>query len=407
MGDDKMPQVTVMKSEGSLPASDISTMHTGTVLLLAALAAMGALATNIILPSFPSMARDLGVSIGQLSGTLSSFFLVFGLGQLVVGPLSDRFGRQRLVVSGLAIFMLGSIVCALADSLPALIAGRSIQALGVCATAVLSRAIARDLYDGEELARALSLTMVAMAAAPGFSPLIGGILSDALGWRALFIIIATVGLALALIYSMRLGETHLPDRRSPLSVGAVFRSYIALINDRRLMSPALAVSLVIGALYAFFSMAPAILLTGFGLSSLQFGVFFATTVVIVFTSGLIAPRVANRWGQMTATRIGLVVALVASVLMLLGPTNFKFFCFALSIFLLGMGLFNPLGTAIALHPFGKQAGAASALLGFMQMGCAALAITCGNLLPLPPYTVLGVVLLTALATAFLCFLTAK
>ncbi|EJT85889.1 drug resistance bcr subfamily protein [Pseudomonas putida S11] len=145
------------------------------MLLLAALAAMGALATNIILPAFPSMARDLGASISQLSGTLSSFFLVFGLGQLVVGPLSDRFGRQRLVLSGLAIFMLGSVVCALADSLPALIAGRSIQALGVCATAVLSRAIARDLYDGEELARALSLTMVAMAAAPGFSPLIGGI----------------------------------------------------------------------------------------------------------------------------------------------------------------------------------------------------------------------------------------
>ncbi|WAC00694.1 MFS transporter [Pseudomonas putida] len=121
-------------------------------------------------------------------------------------------------MSGLAIFMLGSVVRALADSLPALIAGRSIQALGVCGTAVLSRAIARDLYDGEGLARALSLTMVAMAAAPGFSPLIGGILSDALGWRALFIIIAMAAVILALIYSIRLGETHSPDRRSPLSV---------------------------------------------------------------------------------------------------------------------------------------------------------------------------------------------
>jgi len=402
-----MPQVTVFRGDGSRRISNVTTLHSGAVLLLAALAAMGALATNIILPAFPSMARDLGASISQLSGTLSSFFLVFGLGQLVVGPLSDRFGRQRLVLSGLAIFMLGSIVCALADSLPTLIAGRSIQALGVCATAVLSRAIARDLYDGAELARALSLTMVAMAAAPGFSPLIGGILSNALGWRALFIIIATVALILALIYRTRLGETHLPDRRSPLSVAAVFRSYAALINDRSLMAPALAVSLVIGALYAFFAMAPAVLLTGFSLSTLQFGLFFATTVVIVFTAGLIAPRLANRFGQITAARIGLVVALAASVMLLLGPMDFKYFCFALSIFLLGMGLFNPLGTAIALHPFAKQAGAASALLGFMQMGCAALAITCGNLLALPAYTVLGVVLLTAIALAFLCFLTAR
>lgn len=407
MSDDQMPQVAAIRTDSSNPASNITTLHTGAVLLLAALAAMGALATNIILPAFPSMARDLGASISQLSGTLSSFFLVFGLGQLVVGPLSDRFGRQRLVLSGLAIFMLGSVVCALADSLPALIAGRSIQALGVCATAVLSRAIARDLYDGEELARALSLTMVAMAAAPGFSPLIGGILSDAIGWRALFIIIAMVALALALIYRMRLGETHSPDRRSPLSVEAVSRSYAALIRDRRLMSPGLSVSLVIGALYAFFSMAPAILLTGFKLSSLQFGLFFAMTVVLVFTAGLIAPRVANRWGQMTAARIGLVVALAGSLVLLWGPTDFKFFCIALSIFLLGMGLFNPLGTAIALHPFGKQAGAASALLGFMQMGCAALAITCGTLLALTPYTVLGVVLVGAMATAFVCFLTAE
>ncbi|MDR6711075.1 DHA1 family bicyclomycin/chloramphenicol resistance-like MFS transporter [Pseudomonas hunanensis] len=407
MSEDQMRQVTAIRSDGSPPASNISTLHTGAVLLLAALAAMGALATNIILPAFPSIARDLGVSISELSGTLSSFFLMFGLGQLVVGPLSDRFGRQRLVLSGLAIFMLGSVLCALADSLPVLIAGRIIQALGVCATAVLSRAIARDLYDGEALARALSLTMVAMAAAPGFSPLIGGILSDALGWRALFIIIALVALVVALIYRMRLGETHAPDRRSPLSVGDVFRSYAALINDRRLMSPALAVSLVIGALYAFFSMAPAILLTGFKLSSLQFGLFFAMTVLVVFTAGFIAPRVANRWGQMTAARIGLMIALVGSVVLLWGPTDFTCFCIALSIFLLGMGLFNPLGTALALHPFGKQAGAASALLGFMQMGCAALAITCGTLLTLPPYTVLGVVLVSAMATAFLCFLTAE
>lgn len=402
-----MPQITVFRCDGSRRISNATTLHSGAVLLLAALAAMGALATNIILPAFPAMARDLGASISQLSGTLSSFFLVFGLGQLVVGPLSDRFGRQRLVLSGLAIFMLGSVVCALADSLPALIAGRSIQALGVCATAVLSRAIARDLYDGAELARALSLTMVAMAAAPGFSPLIGGILSSALGWRALFIIIATVALILALIYRTRLGETHLPDRRSPLSVAAVFRSYASLISNRSLMSPALAVSLVIGALYAFFAMAPAVLLTGFSLSTLQFGLFFATTVVIVFTAGLIAPRLASRFGQITAARIGLVVALAASVMLLLGPMDFKYFCFALSIFLLGMGLFNPLGTAIALHPVAKQAGAASALLGFMQMGCAALAITCGNLLVLPAYTVLGVVLLTAMALAFLCFLTAR
>ncbi|WP_149357389.1 MFS transporter, partial [Comamonas testosteroni] len=148
------------------------------LLMLAGLAALGSLATNIILPAFPSMGAELGTSVKGLSATLSTFFVAFALGQLFVGPLSDRFGRTPLVVSGLCVFVVGSAVCAFATNLPQLIVGRVIQALGVCATSVLSRAIARDLFEGDALARALSLVMVAMAAAPGFSPLLGGIFNS-------------------------------------------------------------------------------------------------------------------------------------------------------------------------------------------------------------------------------------
>lgn len=385
-------------------SNDPRSLTAGVLFLLAALAALGALATNIILPAFPAMGEALGVSVRDLGATLSSFFLAFALGQLFVGPLSDRFGRQRLVLTGLAVFIIGSLVCAAASTLPQLVGGRVVQALGVCATSVLARAIARDLFDGQELARALALTMVAMAAAPGFSPLLGGALNGMLGWRATFVVIAVLALALALLYVSRLGETHAPDRRSPLSIPDVLRGYGTLLRDRRLMAPAVAVGLVIGALYAFFSMAPAILLTGFGLTSLAFGLFFASTVFVVFASGLLAPRLARRWGQARAARAGLVVALAGSAALLFGPEDFIFFCAALSVFLFGMGLFNPLGTAIALHPFARQAGAASALLGFLQMGFAALAIALGTVLALPTYMVLGVILFTALSVSFLCFL---
>ncbi|HCE5827429.1 TPA: multidrug effflux MFS transporter [Pseudomonas aeruginosa] len=379
----------------------------GVLFLLASLAALGALATNIILPAFPTIGKDLSVSVRDLGATLSSFFLAFAIGQLFVGPLSDRFGRQRLVVIGLAVFMVGSVICALATTLPHLIGGRVVQALGVCATSVLSRAIARDLFDGQELARALSLTMVAMAAAPGFSPLLGGALNSTLGWRATFIVLAALALLLGLRYVTRLGETHAPDKRSPLSISAVLRSYGSLGLDRRLMAPAVAVSLVIGALYAFFSMAPAILLSGFGLTSLAFGLFFASTVFVVFGAGLLAPRLAQRWGATRAARVGLLVALAGSAVLLIGPEDFAVFCVALSIFLFGMGLFNPLATSIALHPFARQAGAASAMLGFLQMGFAALAIAVGTMLPLPAYTVLGTILFVALSGAFLSFLLAR
>ena len=372
--------------------------------LLAGLAALGALATNIILPAFPDMAADLGTSVLDLSATLSSFFVAFAVGQLFVGPLSDRFGRKWLVLSGLAIFVAGSAICALATTLPQLIGGRVVQALGVCATSVLSRAIARDLFDGEALARTLALIMVAMAAAPGFSPLLGGALNSGLGWQSSFGFVAVLAVVLAIHYHARLGETHAADRRAAFSVAAILRTYGDLLADRRFIAPALAVSLVIGALYAFFAMAPAILMTGFHFSPWGLGIFFASTVFVVFGAGWLAPRVARRWGAVRAARAGIGIALLGGVAILLGRQEIVFFSAALTVFLLGMGMINPLGTAIALQPFGRQAGAASALLGFPQMGCAAVAISAGAALDAPAYTSFGIILTASLTLAFLAFL---
>jgi DHA1 family bicyclomycin/chloramphenicol resistance-like MFS transporter len=373
------------------------------LLLLAGLAALGSLATNIILPAFPGMAQDLGASVKDLSATLSSFFVAFAVGQLFVGPLSDRFGRKGPVVCGLVVFVAGSAVCAFANDLPQLIVGRIVQALGVCATAVLSRAIARDLFEGEALARALSLIMVAMAAAPGFSPLLGGALSSVLGWRSTFGLVAALAVLLGIGYLRRLGETHASDRRAPLSVPAVLKTYAGLLGDRRFIAPAMSVSLVIGSLYMFFSMAPAILMTGFGFSGLGLSVFFASTVFVVFGAGFLAPRLARRWGQVGAARAGILIALGGSVALLAGPHDVHHFSVAMTVFLLGMGLVNPLGTAITLQPFGQKAGAASALLGFLQMICAAIAIAIAASLAVPLHAAFCIVLTANLGLALAAF----
>lgn len=373
------------------------------LLLLAGLAALGSLATNIILPAFPVMAVDLGASVTDLSATLASFFVAFAIGQLFVGPLSDRFGRRWLLVGGLVVFVAGSAVCAWADSLPLFIVGRVVQALGVCATSVLSRAIARDLFEGEALARALSLIMVAMAAAPGFSPLLGGALSSLLGWQSTFGMVATLAVLLGIGYLTRLGETHGSDKRAPLSVAAILRSYVALLGDRRFVAPAMSVSLVIGSLYLFFALAPAILMTGFGFSPLGLSAFFASTVFVVFGVGLLAPRLARRWGAVRAARAGILIALAGGLALMAGRENVYEFSGAMTVFLLGMGLINPLGTAIALQPFGHKAGAASALLGFLQMGCAAVAIAIATALPVPLYAAFCSVLLVSLGLSLLAF----
>jgi DHA1 family bicyclomycin/chloramphenicol resistance-like MFS transporter len=378
----------------------------GILFLLAGLAALGALATNIILPAFPRIGASLGVSSQELGLTLSSFFVAFAFGQLLAGPLSDRFGRNWLVLGGLAVFAAGSVLCAFADTLSFLILGRVIQALGACTASVLSRAIARDLFDGEALARALALTMIAGAAAPGFSPLLGSVFDGLFGWRITFLAVAAFGVVLALHYSTRTGETHPADRRASAAVSDVASAYGRLAVDPRFLLPAVSVSLVIGGLYTFFAAAPAILMSELGLTAFQLGLSFATTVLIVFAAGFLAPRLAHRWGQRTVGMIGLFIALAGSLILFAfaaAPTYMRFTA-AIALYLLGMGLINPLGTAIALHPFGRQAGLASALLGFLQMSCAAIGASIASVLPLQPFASLAVTLTAGSALALLVFL---
>ncbi|WP_301281318.1 multidrug effflux MFS transporter [Pseudomonas viridiflava] len=379
-------------SMNNVTDNDVNMAPTGKVIaLLAGLSALSILSTNIILPAFPEMAAQLGVSSRELGLTFSSFFITFALAQLVVGPLADRYGRKKLVLGGLSVFVIGTAVCGFAQSFEMLIAGRVIQALGICAAAVLARAIARDLFQGEALARAMSLIMVATAAAPGFSPLLGSVLTTALGWRAIFVIVAIAALLVALIYSRTLGETLPASSRVSRTVPEVFVAYGKLMRDRRFILPGLSVSLLMSGLFASFGAAPAILMSGIGLTSLEAGFYFAATVFVVFTAGIAAPRLAHRFGIRTVTATGFAIALFGGLLLLLGPVNPSLGAYTLSmvIFLCGMGLANPLGTAITMGPYGAQAGLASALLGFLTMGCAAVTTWLGSALTFAAVTTLG------------------
>jgi DHA1 family bicyclomycin/chloramphenicol resistance-like MFS transporter len=211
---------------------------------------------------------------------------------------------------------------------------------------------------------------------------------------------------LALHYATNAGETHPADRRAALTASAVANAYGRLAADRRFLLPALSVSLVIGGLYTFFAAAPSILMSGLGLTAFQLGVTFATTVLIVFAAGFLAPRLARRWGQRAIAMAGLSVAFAGSLLMVAvaGDPTFASFTVAIGLYLFGIGLINPLGTAIALHPFGRQAGLASALLGFLQMGCAAIGASLSSVLPLQPPASLAVILVAASALALGVFL---
>jgi DHA1 family bicyclomycin/chloramphenicol resistance-like MFS transporter len=367
------------------------------IAVLAALAATGTLATNILLPSLPQMAASLHVSTAEVTASITVFLAVFALGQLVVGPISDRYGRRWPVLTGFAVFFAGSIWCGLADDLPSLLAGRVVQAAGACSTSVLSRAIARDLFSGAALGRAMALIMIAMAAAPGFSPLLGGALDHYFGWRSEFAFIAIFAAIGAVAYGAVLGETH-RSTRIPLNPLAIAKNYLGLVADRRFLVPAATVSLIMGGLFAMFSAAPRVLIEGLQFTPIQLGLFFAGTVMIVFAAGMLATRLGPRFGLDRSIRGGLAVAAIGSIAILLvsifTPTFLPFLA-AMAVFLLGMGIVNPLGTAQALSPFGDKAGAASALLGFWQMMAAAIGVYLAATVSHQAMLALGIVLTSA------------
>jgi MFS transporter, DHA1 family, multidrug resistance protein len=367
------------------------------VAVLAALSASGTLATNILLPSLPSIAVTVGVSSAQVTSAITIFLAMFAVGQLVVGPLSDRFGRRIPVMIGFAVFFAGSIWCALANDLASLLIGRVVQAGGACATSVLSRAIARDLFQGEKLARVLTFVMVAMAAAPGFSPLVGGALDHFFGWRSAFVFVGIFAVVAASAFLAAFGETHHAPR-TEFDSSTIAKNYWSLSTDRRFVVPAATVSLILGALFAMFSALPRVLIEGLDFTPMQLGLFFAGTVMIVFSAGITATKIVPHLGLDRSICIGLALACVGGGMVLLFALfdgRFLPFLVGACVFLLGMGMVNPLCSAQALSPFGDRAGAASALLGFWQMLAAALGVSLAAVIARNPMIGLGLVLVLA------------
>src|ERR1700759_4950462 len=299
----------------AVPRAEASST-TARITVLATLAAIGTLATNILLPSLPQMAASLHVTTAEVTASITVFLAVFAIGQLAVGPIWDRYGRRLPVLTGFVVFVAGSIWCGFANDLPSLLAGRVVQAAGACSTSVLSRAIARDLFSGAALGRAMALIMIAMAAAPGFSPLLGGALDHYFGWRSEFAFIAIFAAIGAVAYGAVLGETH-RSARIPLNPLAIAKNYLGLVADRRFLVPAATVSLIMGGLFAMFSAAPRVLIEGLQFTPIQLGLFFAGTVMIVFAAGMLATRLAPRFGLDRSIKGGLAVTATGSLAILL------------------------------------------------------------------------------------------
>lgn len=374
------------------------------IVVICALAALATLATNIFLPSLPQLARDLKVSTAAATSAIPVFLLAFSLAQLVVGPLSDRFGRATPALAGLAVAIMGTIWCAYAQDLPELLVGRVVQGCGAGAAGVLARAIARDLYDGNRLERAMSYITISTAAAPGFSPLLGGALDHVLGWRWEFLSVAAYIICAMAGFTLYVGETNRVLRRAT-SPRMVARAYVDLIRDARFYAPATTTSLLMAGLFAILAATPRLFTEDFGFSPMALGVLFASVIFVMIAAGVIAPKLSERLGNWTAALIGLILmttgafAVLAGVA-LLGKSALLFIA-TISLVLFGAGLANPLTTAAALAPFGDKAGIVAAMVGFIIGLGAAVGVPLAAVLAKEPGLSLGYALVLTSALSLL------
>jgi len=356
------------------------------LVFLTLLAALGMLATNMYLASFPSLGKELAATPAQVKLTLTVFLLGFAVGQLVIGPLSDKFGRRVLLLSGLVLYALTSALIAVAVNIEWMLGLRVAQAVAACTGSVLARAVARDLFSGDELTRSLGFVTTMVAAAPGFSPLIGGLIETFFGWRATFALLALVGVFSTLVVWFRVPETHHARDTAP-GIGQAFASYFTLLAKRDFIVPTLATTCAMAGLFAFFASAPGIFIERYGVPPALFGLIPCVTVFAVFAGGFSAPRLAKKWPGYRPIVFGLVMMLIGSssilALSIAGDPGMFAVLGVLLFFLFGMGVVNPLSTVFALRPFPEKAGAASALIGFFQMAGGAIGTMLLGLLPFP------------------------
>lgn len=340
------------------------------VLILGALTAFSAMSIDMYLPAFPQMSRDLHVPLSTVQLSVSAFLFGSALGQLFYGPVADRWGRRTPLLMGLSLYVAATIGCALVNTGEALLFWRVGMAVGGGAGMVIARAVVRDLYDTTEAARMFSLLMLIMGIAPILAPLGGGQLLLLTGWRGIFGFLAIFGLISLCAAAVGLPESLPKERRHRRSFLEMVKVYGHLLKNRHYLRYAVALGCVAGVNFAYISGAPFIFIELHGISPQHFGLFFGMNAF-----GLIGASQANRRllrsfsPQQIAVAAFAVNALSGLLLAVAGATGIGGFAAqAVLIFscLCMTGLLYPNLTALAMAPFDKAAGSASALLGTIQ-----------------------------------------
>lgn len=343
--------------------------------VLALLTAVAPLSIDMYLPAFPAMAAEFGTSASAVQFTLTSFMVGLASGQLIIGPLSDRFGRRPLMLAGTFVCILAGVACAVAPNIAALTAFRFLQGFSGAAGVVLSRAVVADRAHGAMAARAFSLMMIINGAAPVLAPLIGGSLMGVIGWRGAFWILAALAAAMFVGVVAVLPETHPKDRRHTGGVTAMLSDARSVLTNRGYLGYTLAFAFGFTVMFAYIAASPFVLQNVLGLSPLHYSFAFAANAAGIVIVNAVNARIVGRFGQRRLLHLGVGLLVLFSALLLvdaaLGPVLWA------SLLLLwgavaSLGLVAANATSLALDQVRHAAGTGSAVLGALQFGLAAV-----------------------------------
>jgi DHA1 family bicyclomycin/chloramphenicol resistance-like MFS transporter len=347
------------------------------ILILGLLSAVGPFSIDMYLPGFPAMAKDLSVSVDIVSYSLASFFAGICIGQLLCGPLLDRYGRKRPLIAGMVLYILASIGCILSTNIEMLIVCRFFQALGGCVGMVAPRAVIRDVFPVEENARIFSLMILILGVSPIIAPTAGSYLISHFGWHSVFIVLTFIGLLTLLAVIFGLPESKQPDPGYSLKAKPILTNFYTVLKVPQFYTYSLMGAISSAGLFAYLAGSPFVFMKLYNVTEQQYGFIFAIIAAGLILCSQLNNQLLKKYTSEQITWVTLSVQTLAGIILLTG-TMFDFLHLygtiaLIAIFLSCQGFAFPNSSALSMVPFEKNAGSASALMGAMQMAFGALA----------------------------------
>jgi DHA1 family bicyclomycin/chloramphenicol resistance-like MFS transporter len=347
------------------------------ILILGSMSALGPFSIDMYLPGFSGIAKDLNTTVANVSMTLSSYFVGISAGQLLYGPLLDRFGRKKPLFIGLLIYILASLGCIFVTDINTFIGLRFIQAVGSCAATVASIAMVRDLFPVKEIPNVLSKLMLVIGLSPMLAPTIGGYVTSYWGWHIVFLILMCMGVFVLIASQMGLPRTHEPDESISLKPKPIINNFIAIIKVPQFYTYALTGSVAFSGLFTYVAASPILFMGILKVDAQIYGWIFAFMSLSFIGSSQLNSLLLRRFSSEQMIFGALITQIIISITFLILAINDVLGVYGtiamLFLFLACLGISNPNTAGLTLAPFAKNTGSASALMGATQVGIGALA----------------------------------